>query len=460
MGLAGGIYNENGSSLTITGSTITGNTATYHAGLRVLMSTAGGNTTTSLTDTTVSGNIATGEGAGIVILTNPSSGTTTAALNLTRSTVNGNQVTGAGGGGGGIQTYYAGAGTSALTVNITNSTISGNSVTGTGGGIWQPSGGGIGTMTTNINASTIAGNTAAFAGGVGAFAGTLNVRNTIVADNTATSSDPDCSGTLASQDYNLIENVSAGCTVTGATTHNITGIDPALGALASNGGPTQTRALGSASAAIDAADAATCPSTDQRGQPRNDWRCDIGAFELKLSDVNGHTVSKAVSGPGTYTFGPTLVKVQVTDTGACLTGLGVQQTDGNHPQAGASLQTGRYWGITPAGCATGYTADLTLPTSFTPDASSVACYYTGSQWDCGASGFDAPNKFVTRSGVTHFSDWVAGQSNPTAITLRDARAVREPMAGSQRAALVALSGLVLIVLASGWTLRTRAHRRR
>ena len=202
------------------------------------------------------------------------------------------------------------------------------------------------------------------------------------------------------------------------------------------------------------------PAPINAGSARNDWRCDIGAFELKLSDANGHTVSKAVSGPGTYTFGPTLVKVQVTDTGGCLTGLGVQQTDGNHPQAGASLQTGRYWGITPAGCATGYTADLTLPTSFTPDASSVACYYTGSQWDCGASGFDAPNKFVTRSGVTHFSDWVAGQSSPTAITLRDARAVREPMAGSQRAALVALSGLVLIVLASGWTLRTRAHRRR
>src|SRR5205085_11513766 len=60
-----------------------------------------------------------------------------------------------------------------------------------------------------------------------------------------------------------------------------------LAALASNGGPPQTHAIPKGSPAVDAADNATCPTTDQRGQQRpfdgNDDGlavCDAGAFEL------------------------------------------------------------------------------------------------------------------------------------------------------------------------------------
>lgn len=54
-----------------------------------------------------------------------------------------------------------------------------------------------------------------------------------------------------------------------------------VGALGSNGGPTQTIPLLPGSPAIDAADPAQCLPTDQRGSPRPSGPgCDVGAFEL------------------------------------------------------------------------------------------------------------------------------------------------------------------------------------
>jgi CSLREA domain-containing protein len=64
------------------------------------------------------------------------------------------------------------------------------------------------------------------------------------------------------------------------------GVDPMLGSLANNGGPTQTIALLPMSPAIDAADpACPPPATDQRGFVRpGGARCDIGAFEVPFTD--------------------------------------------------------------------------------------------------------------------------------------------------------------------------------
>ncbi|MGZ5331674.1 MAG: choice-of-anchor Q domain-containing protein, partial [Solirubrobacterales bacterium] len=52
-------------------------------------------------------------------------------------------------------------------------------------------------------------------------------------------------------------------------------VDPKLGPLASNGGPTQTHALLKGSPAINTGQG--CPGFDQRGGPRK--ACDIGAYE-------------------------------------------------------------------------------------------------------------------------------------------------------------------------------------
>jgi hypothetical protein len=56
--------------------------------------------------------------------------------------------------------------------------------------------------------------------------------------------------------------------------------------LKDNGGPTKTIALVADSPAIDAADSASCPATDQRGVSRPQGNgCDIGAFELAVVEV-------------------------------------------------------------------------------------------------------------------------------------------------------------------------------
>jgi len=152
--------------------------------------------------------------------------------------------------------------------------------------------------TATLNNVTITGNTAdndangsGDGGGVAIDStGTVNVKNTVIGDNTdksmgADPKHPDCSGTITSEGYNLIEDVT-GCTIAGATTGNVVGQDPRLSQVADNGGSTQTHALQKNSPAIDAGNPAApgsggsaCEATDQRGVPRTGSRCDMGAYE-------------------------------------------------------------------------------------------------------------------------------------------------------------------------------------
>jgi hypothetical protein len=102
--------------------------------------------------------------------------------------------------------------------------------------------------------------------------------STIVADNTGPS---ECMEVFSG--YVSLGNNIAGddtCGLTQPTDHP--GVNPRLGPLADNGGPTATLALPPRSPAIDAGNDATCPSADQRGVPRPQGpHCDIGAFELQ-----------------------------------------------------------------------------------------------------------------------------------------------------------------------------------
>jgi CSLREA domain-containing protein len=147
-------------------------------------------------------------------------------------------------------------------VTATNSTISGNqALDGIGGGIFSGA-------NLALNSVTVARNYADAGGGM--FVGGLAVQlsNTIFADNAT----DDCSGAVVSNGRNVVKGSS--CTGMLITDQPI---DPELGPLASNGGPTKTHSIPANSIARDGAEAATCPPTDQRGVVRS--ACDVGAFE-------------------------------------------------------------------------------------------------------------------------------------------------------------------------------------
>jgi hypothetical protein len=142
-----------------------------------------------------------------------------------------------------------------------------------------------------MNNSTLSGNSAdTVGGGIFSLFGTRTTRNTIIAGNTAPNN-PDVSGTLVSQGHNLIGDGAGG---TGYDSTDLVGtatnpIDPRLGPLQDNGGPTETMALLPGSPAIDAGDPTNAPQWDQRGPgyPRVvNGMIDIGAvfslFDLEL----------------------------------------------------------------------------------------------------------------------------------------------------------------------------------
>jgi hypothetical protein len=271
----GGI--ENGGAMGITNSIISGNTASEFGGGGVDI----GGLFASLTinKSTISGNSAVEGGGGI-------SGGGPCTLTSNNSTISGNSASS--GPGGGIDSVCG-------VTTITNSTISGNTASvGTSGSQNAGRGGGLyfEGPNFNLNNSTISGNsvngTGASGGGIYLFAHsvtTLTLQNSIVADNP---SGGNCAGngTFISNGYNLSSDNTCNFTGTG----DLNDINPKLGPLQNNGGPSQTMALGAGSPAIDAGNPSGCTDnhgillkSDQRGAPRPDKEdtggCDLGAFE-------------------------------------------------------------------------------------------------------------------------------------------------------------------------------------
>ncbi len=254
-------------------------------------------------------------------------------MTIRDSTLAGNTVASTGGA---VSTSYA-------DLTIVNSTLSGN-VAGDAGGALRT----YGPYSVNVYYSTITDNTsdADYSGsgaGGGIYVngnGSLTVKHTIVAANTDNSGvAPDIRNDVFAV-YSLIGN-DQGAVISGGGNQIGTPaapIDPQLGPLSFNGGPTMTHALLVGSPAIDAGDALFDPQTinpplefDQRGFDRVVGVIDIGAFEkfnLKASTLvdesdgnfaNGDLslreaveLANLVSGPDVIDFDPQLAGQTIT----------------------------------------------------------------------------------------------------------------------------------------------------
>jgi hypothetical protein len=262
-GSGGGV--SNAGTLLLTDSTIRGNKARIGGGLS-------NHGTLLLTDSTVSGNTARYYGGGVYNYRG--------TLTLTRSTVSSNTTRDAGGG---LRTYGG-------PLTLTHSTVSGNSAA-TGGGLRTSD------AKLTLTHSTVSGNSAATGGGLYSRFGRLIITSSIVASQ---SEGRDCyidNGSVNSHGYNLDSDTS--CWLRAATDQP--GVDPLLGPLQDNSGPTFTHALLPDSPAIDAIPWGTngCGTPhigDQRWQarPQPAWgACDSGAYEV---EVAGQPLSAWVTG--------------------------------------------------------------------------------------------------------------------------------------------------------------------
>jgi len=338
----GGIFNN--ATLTLVNDTIAGNSAPF--GGAGIFNNGG---VLTLTNSTVSGNSTNTGGSGIL-----NSGT----LTITTSTISGNMANG--GSGGGI------ANTGATT--LTNSTIAGNSATGAGGGIHNPG-------------------------------GTVSSRNTIMALNTAPSA-PDFNGPLMSEGFNLIGNSSSTVISPVIFTDQVgtagSPLDPLLGPLQDNGGPTFSRALLPGSTALDKGDSGGL-TTDQRGFPRpidlgsivnanGGDGSDIGAFEMQATPVLIPGTSPSVA------LGDAIVDAAAFSGGSSPTGTIKFQLFGpnNTSCSGAPIKTFTF----------NVTGNVNLQTGpFTPTAVGVYNWvvtYSGDAANVGLSSIcGAPNQTFT-----------------------------------------------------------------
>lgn len=323
--VGGGVWNGQADTMTISGCTIRGNTANVGGGLE-------NDGTATVTDCTISQNTA-DDGGGVFNGANSDA----AILTLNDSTISDNILSGNESGSGGAGVGNAGQ------ANLTDSTIANNVASNapfteaTNGGGLEDSG------TATLVACTISGNTTTadgggiYVGGTGADSLTLN--NTIVAGNEAaptgggiTPNDivAATSGASVSGSYDLV-GTGGSATLSGSS-NKLGVVDPGLGPLAANGGPTETMvlvagspAIASGSSALEVGPGGTPLTTDQRGFPMDTPVPDIGAYQtspplgLSFAGLTSPSIiygAASVALSGTLGSGseapPTTESVQVT----------------------------------------------------------------------------------------------------------------------------------------------------
>jgi predicted outer membrane repeat protein len=313
----GAIYVGLNSACTIDGSTIANNTAGFEGGgvdgnilstVTVINSTFASNqgadggaiysfSSIAIAGSTFADNSASQSGGALYAYDNDN----VFYVTITGSTFSGNEALGSGGGdGNGGAIWFDGLAVFSNTLSITDSTIANNSAMCMGGGIWWSFDTG---STVDISYDTIVQNsvtdTDTDAGGGGIFIGSDGTQsqyvNDLIADNWRTMPGfsgeddvMDVNGTFdpSTWSYNLVGS-GAGTTLVNGQNDNIIGspaapINPLVGPLQNNGGPTETMALLPGSAALNAGNPTGASATDQRGLPRVvNGQIDIGAYQTQ-----------------------------------------------------------------------------------------------------------------------------------------------------------------------------------
>jgi hypothetical protein len=258
----GGIYVAH--DLTMNGGTLSGNVVDAHNYCRGGGAYVGASAT--IAAATISANSATGFGG----LPGSGGGLFIGTGSIDQSTISGNSAAR----GGGIEARGD--------LGLFRSTISGNSAAAAGGIRLDASAFIIEASTIAFNHTTaVNANACDDAGGLCAFVATggaaSRLYGTIVANNDAAAAGA-AGDFFATQPFDGSNNLIVSANLAPADT---IGTDPQLGALANNGGITQTHALAATSPAINASKAFAL-ATDQRGQPRvSGSAADIGSYEFQ-----------------------------------------------------------------------------------------------------------------------------------------------------------------------------------
>ena len=231
------------------------------------------------------------------------------------------------------------------TLTMTNCTVSGNHALLLAGGIKNE-----GTLT--LTSCTVTNSSSSFSNLIAGVlnSGSLTLKNTIIAGNSGVDA-PNLAGNSTSLGYNIIGSLGTSGVdpIPIHGTGDQVGVSDAsvqLGALANNGGPTPTHALGAGSIAIDQGNSFGL-TTDQRGELRpcdqaaianatGGDGADIGAFEVQGS-CSTNAAPDAVDDSATVEVnsGPNTINVLVNDTDPDLDTLTVTAvTQGAHGAVG------------------------------------------------------------------------------------------------------------------------------
>lgn len=340
---------------------VIGNSATAGPGSAGSSPTAGGgvagggiaalttNAVLTLTDSTITDNAAVGGDGGSDGLSYAGTAggaafggglSLNASATIVDSTISGNSVTGGSGGdsiahsGGNGGSGYGGGIDAQGTLELVDSTVTGNTAAGGAGGLSDlgPAGQAAGSNGGGIRAATgpdillfysdtLDGNTAGMGGNLysGSTTEDITLNNTVFADGVATADVTGTTGNCSIQAALGLNIVDRGhnleTSAAPSSGHSACGLSPGaqdlfessarLGALADNGGPTQTMFPQSGSPLLRAGGSCLDPSqtpavpltTDQRGEPRGST-CDIGAVQVQAAAATGRPTLSGIPAVG------------------------------------------------------------------------------------------------------------------------------------------------------------------